>query len=484
MASVELLEWLSVKKELKAMKGGKKKWGPANLEQDRHKEGEFPRIASFEVFVLSTVKTDKGKQTVIHEAYSKLHSNRWPIINILVHKIVKTLARIKKRDSGVPGEAPQRCSTSFLEPIGKVFDCHSHHTVSKSLFIPSMRCWVHPEVDGELLSTEFVPDGQRPMQLCEVTPGMRVRAVNLRLSELKYSHAKEVAAYVSRTTSVNTLSLRDNDIDGQGATHFAKAVAHNPSVTSVDLRNNRIGPEGATAFAEILRNSTSLKQLNLYSNKMGQTGAEELAKALRRNHTLTCLDLGDNLVGDIGSTKIANALHANTALTSLQIQPLNDLHPGSSGMGDPRNSSGSVALVTALKDNAAIHTLNVGASSILSQWDSDAGAFPHKMMTPSLWKGKVSVPASVLAAGGVLPCTRTKLLQKPKDLRNAVVPKGHQNEEEDTKKPLLATEYAAKRRAAFNVHEGKLWEEILGVHQISLESLSLKGPRVASVGPR
>ena len=33
------------------------------------------------------------------------------------------------------------------------------------------------------------------------------------------------------------------------------------------------------------------------------------------------------------------------------------------------------------------------------QWDSDACAFPHKMMTPSLWKGKVSVPASVMAAG-------------------------------------------------------------------------------------
>jgi hypothetical protein len=145
MATVEMLEWLAVKKGLKAMKGGKKGWGPSNLEQERHKEGEFPRIGAFEVFVLSTVETESGKQTVIHEAFSKLHSNRWPIINILVHRVVKALARICKRDSSVP-----RCSAVFLNPIGKLFDCHSHPdgagAASKSLFIPSMRCWVHPEV--------------------------------------------------------------------------------------------------------------------------------------------------------------------------------------------------------------------------------------------------------------------------------------------------------------------------------------------------
>ena len=336
---------------------------------------------------------------------------------------------------------------------------------------------------GELLSAEYVPDGQRPLQLCELTPGMRVRAVNLRGCEIKYSQAKEVAAYVARMTSVQTLSLRDNDIDAQGAAHFAKAVAHNPGITAVDLRNNRIGAEGATAFADVLRHSTSLRQLNLYSNGMGQAGAEELARALRRNHTLTCLDLGDNLVGDVASTKLAGALQTNTALTSLQIQPLNALHAGSCGMGEAKASSGSVALVSALRENASMHTLNIGACSILSQWDPEAGAFPHKMMTPSLWKGKASTPASVMAAGGRLPCTRTKLLEKPKDLRHAIVPKGAAEEDPGARRPLLATEFAARRRAAFRAPGAPLPDDILGVHQVSLAALTLRGPRVTTIGP-
>ena len=45
---------------------------------------------------------------------------------------------------------------------------------------------VHPEVEGELLSAQYKPDDvAEPMQLCNVTPGMRVRAVNLRALRLK-----------------------------------------------------------------------------------------------------------------------------------------------------------------------------------------------------------------------------------------------------------------------------------------------------------
>eukprot|EP00961_Rhodomonas_salina_P074887 1005762-Rhodomonas_salina.2 len=66
-------------------------------------EGEFPRMGAFEVFILSTVETDKGLQQVIHEAYSKLHHNRWPTVPLLVQKITKILSRIKKRDNGASG---------------------------------------------------------------------------------------------------------------------------------------------------------------------------------------------------------------------------------------------------------------------------------------------------------------------------------------------------------------------------------------------
>ena len=62
---------------------------------------------------------------------------------------------------------------------------------------------VHPEVEGELLSAQYKPDDvAEPMQLCNVTPGMRVRAVNLRACDIKYSAAKEIAHFISKTSSL------------------------------------------------------------------------------------------------------------------------------------------------------------------------------------------------------------------------------------------------------------------------------------------
>jgi hypothetical protein len=80
-------------------------------------------------------------------------------------------------------------------------------------------------------------------------------------------------------------------------------------------------------------------------------------------------------------------------------------------MGDPRRSSGTVALVDGLKETPSLHTLNIGANSILCQWDQEQQHFPHKMITPSLWNGRQTMPASA-ATGGTLACTRTKLLEK------------------------------------------------------------------------
>ncbi len=70
----------------------------------------------------------------------------------------------------------------------------------------------------------------------------------------------------------------------------------------------------------------------MYGNGLESEGGEAIAKALKRNQTLTTLDLGDNHLGDVASTKIAEALKGTTSLTSLQMQPLNDLHPGASGI--------------------------------------------------------------------------------------------------------------------------------------------------------
>jgi len=478
-ATVELLEWLRDKKQLKSMKGGKQLWGPANLEQERHRAGEFPRIGAFEVYILSSASGPKGSTCLVHEAYSKLHHGRWPTVPLLVSKICKTLGRIKKRENTMP-----RCSTIWLNSIGKLFDVHGHPPgmTTGQLLIPSLRCWVHPEVEGELLSAEFKPHNvDDPLQLCDVTPGMRIRAINLRHCDIKYSVAKEVAHFVSKASSLQSLSLRDNDIDGMGATCIANALVLNGNISSVDLRGNRIGPSGGTAIAEMLRNNTSVKQMNLYGNGLESEGGEAIAKALKRNQTLTTLDLGDNRLGDVSSTKIAEALKGTTSLTSLQMQPLNDLHPGASGMGDPRRSSGCVALVNGLKETPSLHTLNIGANSILCQWDQEAQHFPHKMITPSLWKGRQTLPAAAATAGH-LACTRTKLLERPNDLRQPLIPV-KKDDLDAVKKPLLAAEYTAKRKALYKTHEGPLFDQVCQLHQLSLANLSVKPPRLSGTGP-
>jgi len=303
---VELLEWLKVKQSLKAIKGGKLLWGPANLEQDRHRSGEFPRIGAFEVFILSSVSTPKGSLCLIHEAFSKLHNGRWPTVPLLVSKIRKTLGKIKKRDNMLA-----RCNSMFLESVGKLFDIHSHPlgSTSSQLLIPSLRCWVWPEVEGELLSAEYKPhDVQHALQLCDVTPGMRVRSVNLRGCDIKYSVAKQLAHFISKSLTVHALNLRDNDMDGMAAESIAQALTINATISAVDLRGNRIGPRGGTAVGSMLRSNTTITQMNLYGNALQSEGGQALARALRVNQTLTTLDLGDNQLGDTSSTKIAEAL--------------------------------------------------------------------------------------------------------------------------------------------------------------------------------
>jgi len=230
----------------------------------------------------------------------------------------------------------------------------------------------------------------------------------------------------------------------------------------------------------MLQVNTVLNQLNVYGNHLQASGGEAIARALRHNLSLRTLDLGDNQIGDLATTRIANALRKTTTLTSLQIQPLNDLHPGPSGMGDPRVASGCVALIQGLKGNSNIHTLNVGANSILSEWDPVQERFPHKMITPALWKGRQTVPKSVLDVQA-LPCTRTKLLLRPKDLRHSLLPPA--DEEEGPGKPSLAFDFALKRKKTFKVHKGSTFEEISNLHQMSLMNLTLKGPRLMTFNP-
>ena len=103
------------------------------------------------------------------------------------------------------------------------------------------------------------------------------------------------------------------------------------------------------------------------------------------------------------------------------------------------------------------------------------------MITPSLWKGRQTCPASAATAGH-LACTRTKLLERPTDLRHALVPV-KKDDLDAVKKPLLAAEYTAKRKALYKTHQGALFDQVCQLHQISLANLNLQAPRMSGTGP-
>ena len=66
------------------------------------------------------------------------------------------------------------------------------------------------------------------------------------------------------------------------------------------------------------------------------------------------------------------------------------------------------------------------------------------------------------------------LTQRSTDLRHHLVPIKKDNSD-DVKKPLPVAEYTAKRKQAYKVHSGPLFNQICELHQMSLASLSMKG---------
>ena len=127
--------------------------------------------------------------------------------------------------------------------LAKLFDVHSHPPGDTCDFLYfSGTSWGRGRAS---LGHQYKPDDVvEPMKLCNVTPDMRVRAVNLRACDIKYSAAIEIAHFVSKTSSLQVGSHKSTNTDAaagakvQILTHTSSSrtptTGHGTLTSSVD----------------------------------------------------------------------------------------------------------------------------------------------------------------------------------------------------------------------------------------------------------
>ncbi|KAF8063677.1 BXL3 [Scenedesmus sp. PABB004] len=109
----------------------------------------------------------------------------------------------------------------------------------------------------------------------------------------------DLAAALSRNTSVVLLDLSHNDVGDIGARLLARLLRSGgggsgsaaPRLRALGLQHNAIGDDGAAALAAALPGNASLRRLWLQHNAIGAPGARALAVAMRRNRSVTSLGL-------------------------------------------------------------------------------------------------------------------------------------------------------------------------------------------------
>jgi len=108
--------------------------------------------------------------------------------------------------------------------------------------------------------------------------------------------ARAVAALISRSESLTTVTLVDNNIRPSGARALAHGLAADTCrLQSLDLRLNYVGDEGAVELYGVLtlRNRT-LTSINISSNLCTEASSSALADMLRHNNVISTVDVTCN----------------------------------------------------------------------------------------------------------------------------------------------------------------------------------------------
>ena len=87
------------------------------------------------------------------------------------------------------------------------------------------------------------------------------------------------------------LVLKSCHISGKGASELAAALSKNSTLKQLNLNHNPIGVEGAYSMSDMLQHNTSLEKLDLCDDSVGEEGVRQLINSLKHNQTLRELRL-------------------------------------------------------------------------------------------------------------------------------------------------------------------------------------------------
>lgn len=138
-----------------------------------------------------------------------------------------------------------------------------------------------------------------------------------------------ISSGLSQLAYVSHVDMSFNVISDVGARAVAALISRSDSLTTVTLVDNNIRAAGARALAHGLTADTcALKSLDLRLNYIGDEGALELYRVLTlRNRTLTSINISSNLCTVASSSALADMLRHNSVIRAIDVT-CNDLAVG------------------------------------------------------------------------------------------------------------------------------------------------------------
>jgi len=131
-----------------------------------------------------------------------------------------------------------------------------------------------------------------------------------------------VSVGLSRLSQViSHVDMSYNVISDVGARALAALISHSTSLTSVTLVDNNIRASGARALAHGLASATCpVRSLDLRLNYIADEGAVELYRVLTlRNRTLVSINVSSNLCTEASTSALADMLRHNDVIGSVDL---------------------------------------------------------------------------------------------------------------------------------------------------------------------
>lgn len=178
----------------------------------------------------------------------------------------------------------------------------------------------------------------------------------LDLSQNFLSCSSTLANSLCKNTTLVHLELRKNE--GLVNLALVKALSANSSLQYLGIGETDIQHDVVCCLSKILERNRTILRLDLGCNDIAPCGCEAIARALEKNTTLKHLSLKKCRIKGEGFEVISSALGKNTALRRLNLCGALD------DVGDQVKAGASKAIANALRANATLRYLDLGANKL------------------------------------------------------------------------------------------------------------------------